>query len=88
MFKGTYASLLWHPKWREKRRLILQRDGRRCRHCGATAGLQVHHRQYHTCKRTGHKLAPWCYADHLLITLCDRCHTDGHRRFQVPSFNR
>ena len=79
LIKATYGKLLWQDKWRTKRQQILQRDGQQCRHCGSADRLQVHHRQYYRCKSTGHKLAPWGYPDNALITLCDRCHADGHR---------
>lgn len=88
LIRSTYAALLWHPKWRSKRARILERDGHRCRQCARTTALQVHHRQYHRCKQSGHKLAPWSYPDRLLITLCDACHAQGHRQFKIPSFNR
>lgn len=84
--RATYNELLHRDEWRAKRRAILQRDGGACRNCGSRNGLQVHHRQYHRCARTGHKLAPWCYADRHLITLCDTCHRHGHQAFQVPRY--
>ena len=60
--------------WRKLRHFVLERDGRRCRTCGATAKLTVH-------------LDPALGGDHSLatskdcITLCVRCHglADGPR---------
>lgn len=83
----NYLELLLHPEWRRKREVILNRDGHACRHCGGRSGLEVHHRQYHRCAHTGYKLAPWCYADQYLITLCGTCHKAGHRIHRIPQFN-
>lgn len=82
--QGTYGNMLYREQWRKRRQMILDRDGHACRSCGSPRHLQVHHRQYHRCKVTGHKLAPWCYADRYLITLCDTCHRTGHQAYQVP----
>ncbi len=82
---ATYAEMLQHPKWKAKRASVLARDAHQCRNCGTRGNLQVHHRQYHRHKATGYKLAPWCYPDRYLITLCDACHYQGHQQFTVPS---
>jgi hypothetical protein len=82
-----YNALLKSPLWFEKRKTILARDGNKCRCCGATTTLQVHHRQYHVRKRTGQFLLPWKYQSKYLITLCDKCHSAGHANFKVPTFN-
>jgi hypothetical protein len=81
-----YNILLKSPKWIEKRKIILARDNNKCRCCGATTGLHVHHRQYHVNKQTGNFQLPWKYQNKYLITLCDKCHTAGHSKFKVPSF--
>jgi 5-methylcytosine-specific restriction endonuclease McrA len=81
-----YNTLLRSPQWFEKRKIILARDNNKCRSCGATNGLHVHHRQYHFSKRTGQKQLPWKYQNKYLITLCDKCHTAGHSKFKVPTF--
>lgn len=86
LHRATYAELLRAPQWAVKRNAILQRDGHRCRSCGSMASLQVHHKQYHRCKSNNYKLAPWCYDDRHLITLCADCHTSGHRRYRIPTF--
>ncbi|MCC6401942.1 MAG: HNH endonuclease [Flavobacteriales bacterium] len=86
ILQATYGDLLRREEWRTKRRAILQRDGHACRNCGARNRLQVHHRQYHRCQRTGHKLAPWCYNDRYLVTLCDDCHHNGHHIHRVPRY--
>ncbi|MFN4286603.1 MAG: HNH endonuclease [Lacibacter sp.] len=81
-----YRQLLLHPLWLQRRNAILQRDSYRCRNCGATSQLQVHHRQYHVYRHNNFRKEPWAYADHLLITLCRSCHENGHRRHVVPVF--
>jgi hypothetical protein len=44
---ATYGALLFHPKWKEKRKEILNRDQHRCVNCQSEKDLQIHHRQYH-----------------------------------------
>ena len=83
----TYNELLKTKQWRLKRLIILQRDRNKCRCCGSTNELQVHHRQYHVSKITGNFLDPWKYQSNHLITLCDKCHTAGHTKFKIPTFN-
>lgn len=82
----NYEILLKNPRWRLKRREILNRDGNKCRHCGSSESLQIHHKQYHSCIKTSKKILPWNYSNHLLITLCDRCHRVGHQLYTIPSF--
>ena len=81
-----YRRQLWDDRWRQRREVIMTRDQGRCRCCGSTLQLQVHHRQYHVDAVTGAWKAPWEYADNLLVTLCERCHQAGHARFKVPVF--
>lgn len=81
-----YDNLLKSPRWFEKRKTILARDNNKCRCCGSTSGLQVHHKQYHISKHTGEFLLPWKYQGKYLITLCDKCHSAGHSKFKVPTF--
>lgn len=83
---AEYNTLLKSPKWFEKRKIILARDNNKCRYCGATSDLHVHHRQYHAIKRTGKLQLPWKYENKYLITLCYKCHSAGHAKFKVPSF--
>jgi 5-methylcytosine-specific restriction endonuclease McrA len=81
--KQNYSELLLTEEWKEKRKTILERDGHKCRNCGATESLQVHHRQYHIKLDTGEKLPPWQYNGRYLITLCTSCHKAGHEHYQV-----
>jgi 5-methylcytosine-specific restriction protein A len=58
--------------WQKARAMARQRDGDRCRQCGSTQGLEVHH------------LVPIAqggdrFALSNLITLCSSCHHDSHR---------
>jgi hypothetical protein len=81
----NYGELLAMPQWEIKRKLILIRDGYKCRNCGGEKRLQVHHRQYHI-NRFGEKVKPWDYANHYLVTLCDECHKNGHELYKVPVY--
>jgi 5-methylcytosine-specific restriction endonuclease McrA len=82
---GSYGSLVLHPKWKARRKEIITRDQHKCVICGSGTEIQVHHRQYHFIKAIKKFKAPWDYADHLLITLCSKCHARGHSKFKVPS---
>lgn len=82
---SNYNDLLIKPQWKRKRGQILNRDQFQCCNCGSNEKLQVHHRQYHKNKRTGIHVKPWQYENHLLITLCDTCHTIGHQLYKVPT---
>lgn len=82
--KMQYDLLLTSDKWKAKRKEILHRDGNTCAVCGANASLQVHHRQYHTDRKTGKYLPPWQYHSKYLITLCSSCHKDGHEHYKIP----
>lgn len=82
---GTYGSLLFDKRWIEKRREIIARDNGACIICNDTKALQVHHRQYHYIKALEQFKAPWDYENHLMITLCERCHSRGHNKYKVPN---
>lgn len=84
---GTYRELLFNPKWAEKRYRILKRDGFKCRNCGATEHLVVHHKQYHFNVRLNKKSDPWDYDDKYLVTLCESCHKRGHYKYKIPMKN-
>ncbi len=83
--KTNYQELLNSSKWMSKRKTILVRDGYRCRNCNCSTGLQVHHRQYHV-NRNGQMVDPWSYSGKYLITLCNECHSKGHKSYKVPIF--
>jgi hypothetical protein len=62
-----YADKLRDPRWQQKRLLIMNRDGWKCRDCGdGTQNLQVHHHHY--------ARNPWEVDDYFLSTLCEDCH--------------
>ena len=50
--------------------------------------LQVHHRQYHWSRRLNGHIFPWAYKNQYLITLCDRCHYYGHKKYTVQTFKK
>ena len=81
-----YQKLLKHPKWFEKRKIILMRDGNECKICGSGKNLQVHHRQYHIKKRSGKFALPWEYNVKYLMTICSSCHQKGHSIYDIPKF--
>ena len=62
-YHRNYHSWRWFAGLREK---VLERDRHRCRACGTSKRLIVHH-------RTGDN------AEQVLITLCIRCHVQLHR---------
>lgn len=85
--KIEYTELLKTVEWQVCRSQILKRDGYRCKNCGETKSLEVHHRQYQFLKKENQFRLPWKYKGQLLITLCNVCHQSGHSKFKVPVFN-
>ena len=81
---GSYGALLFDNRWKEKRAMILERDGNKCVICGFDEKLEVHHRQYHYLIEMKKFKVPWDYSEKLLITLCNSCHQRGHSKFKVP----
>lgn len=84
---GSYGVLILHPNWKAKRIEVLERDQFKCVVCKNESELQIHHRQYHFVKLENRFKDPWDYPNHLLITLCSKCHARGHSKFKVPSIN-
>ena len=83
--KETYSDLLQKDEWRQKRLVILNRDRFKCRYCGCTQNLQVHHKYY--LQYPNHqKVKPWNYPDDALITLCDKCHLKVHQTKQIKVY--
>ena len=71
MFKHNY---LQSQQWRDKRHLVIQRDGN-CRVCKATINLEVHHLSYkHLSQEPLEEL----------ITLCRTCHQSRHDILGIP----
>lgn len=83
---SEYNTLLKSKRWFDKRKIILARDRNKCRSCGSNENLQVHHRQYQIIKRTGLFQLPWKYDNRYLVTLCNKCHKNGHQVYKVPSY--
>ena len=74
----TYAEKLQHPKWQEKRLLILKRDKFSCKLCGdKETMLQIHHLKY-----IGN---PWEAENKDMITYCKDCHCtiEHHKGFGI-----
>ena len=65
--KDEYRLLLKDPRWIEVKNRINLRDGWRCKDCGDTYQLDVHHMLY-----IGHY--PWETPDEFLATICRKCH--------------
>lgn len=61
----AYRKYLRSDEWQQKRQERLQKDGFRCRNCGAVVGLEVHHKNYDN-------FGAESIED--LATLCKECH--------------
>jgi 5-methylcytosine-specific restriction endonuclease McrA len=85
--RTEYNKLLRNPRWFQKRKIILERDQEKCRNCGGTEELHVHHKQYHIISRTGLFQLPWEYKNKYLVTLCQSCHSAGHSKYKVPTYS-
>jgi hypothetical protein len=83
-FELDYKELLLDERWKKKRLEIINRDHGSCFICKSNLELHVHHRQYHFYTSANRFRLPWEYEQHLLITLCKKCHTKGHHLYQVP----
>lgn len=80
--KEKYKTLLQSNEWKEKRMIILKRDGFKCRFCDNKRKLQVHHKIYIYGKN------PWEYNDSQLITLCCSCHEKEHEIKKIKVKNK
>ena len=80
----NYKEKLKDPRWQKKRLEIMQRDNFTCQICGATdKPLVVHHKSYKRCHGE-----PWRCPDSDLITICEDCHDNEHKRLpEKPLFN-
>ncbi|MDD5184178.1 MAG: HNH endonuclease [Paludibacter sp.] len=79
-----YGASLFDPRWKARRKEILERDHYKCVICHSEIKLQVHHRQYQFSETLKVFKNPWEYADSLMITLCSTCHQKGHNLYKVP----
>ncbi len=85
--QGSYRELLFDKRWLIKRAEIIKRDNYKCKICGSTDRLIVHHKQYHFNIQKNKKSDPWDYDDKYLVTLCESCHSRGHYKFNIPMKN-
>lgn len=80
MNKIEYNKLLLADEWKEYSYLVKRRDNFRCRSCGSDRNLHVHHLAY----KEG--LKPWDYPRDWVVTLCNLCHYQEHKKKQISSF--
>jgi 5-methylcytosine-specific restriction endonuclease McrA len=78
---GYSRRLRSSRRWQLLRGLARQRDGHRCRRCGSSVGLEVHH--VWAIDRGG---APFDLDN--LITLCRLCHHGAHRKQRIVTPRR
>ena len=70
---ARYNAYLRTPEWREKRKLVLIRDGHRCTACSTAEAEEVHHITYrHAFNEPLFDLTAVCSACHYEITRMDR----------------
>ena len=76
---SNYRLQLRSPYWENVARQVRNRDGHRCRKCGGTVNLEVHHTPYYDEKGRSIVGREADYLDKL-ITLCAECHKQEHRK--------
>lgn len=64
-----YAAYLTTPRWRAKRKAVMDRSGGRCEGCGKHRATEVHHLTY---ANAGDELL------FQLVALCEFCHQKAH----------
>lgn len=69
-FKWFYRWYVRSKPWQKKRLQIIARQKGKCKRCGLSGRLEVHHLTY---KRLGHE------RHYDLEALCPRCHKKYHR---------
>jgi hypothetical protein len=75
--KPTYSDKLKDPRWVDRRKSYLSKNGYWCRSCKqADVLLNVHHLAYDG------KREPWEYHDHELTAFCKSCHERWHKIHQ------
>lgn len=79
-----YSLSLSDIRWKRKAETIKKRDNYKCRNCFSSTSLNVHHRAYLFIRKYQTFLVPWNYPDSILITLCKKCHDNGHNNMKVP----
>ena len=81
---GSYGALNFDKRWIAKKKHILERDHYKCRFCGSSNELTVHHTQYHITP-DGKRFLPWEYDDCFLITVCKSCYTKKMSKTKTPT---
>lgn len=76
----NYVSQLKTEEWKIKRNLILKRDQFKCKNCGSSENLHIHHKVYEK------GLKAWEAKNENLITLCSECHAKEHDKKPISSF--
>lgn len=66
-----YQEYLHSQEWKNIREEILERDGHKCKLCGSTENLRVHHKSYECLYEEECAMQD-------LITLCEKCHGELH----------
>jgi len=69
-----YKAYLLSDEWKAKREIVLKRDKYKCRACGSTKKLNVHHLTYKNIFNENPKE---------LLTLCEHHHRLIHERYTV-----
>jgi 5-methylcytosine-specific restriction endonuclease McrA len=87
MFNSDYGKKLNDIRWKSKCIEIKKRDKGKCKICGSTKYLNVHHRQYHFVTSLNQFKNPWDYPQDILVTLCNDCHLIGHKLYKIPIIN-
>ena len=72
--EDDYKKYLMSDGWKKTREMRLNYDGNKCKNCGSTENLQVHHKCYDFEGREDVKndLITLCYDCHYKITLLNR----------------
>jgi len=73
----SHRAYILSEEWRELSLLTRKRDGYRCKQCGATSNLNVHHLHYNT-----------LYHETLedLVTVCQPCHKEIHQHHKEEPY--
>ena len=66
-----YDNYLRSEKWKNIRNQVLERDKYKCKICGTTEKLRVHHKNYENIYQEENALCD-------LVTLCENCHKELH----------
>ena len=79
--RSNYLRQLQSAEWQQVCRRVRLRDGHRCRLCGKSYTLEVHHLTYRD--EQGRSIVGR-EQEHLdkLVTLCAECHRKEHRKWQ------